>query len=113
MKGSERGNMYMVFIPKKEIIFSYAVRSKWSYGYGERKLNTAKEVFSCEENDFCAEEKSIEEIYEMIAEGFAFFSISERTRASDIQNYIEKGFKIAFIRAGEFRKFRKDYADFS
>ena len=97
---------YTVFISNK-ILFSY----KGSYGYEER-LNTAKEIFFCEKNDFTPEEKSIEEIYKMIAEGFAFFPINEGTKASDIKNYIETGFKVAFLRAGDFKKFKKDYKDF-
>lgn len=104
--------MYTVFTSKKKILFSYEVRSMWSYGYEERTLNTAKEVFLCKENDFTPEEKSIEEIHKMIGEGFAFFPINEGTRASEIKNYIEMGFKIAFLRAGDFKKFKKDYKDF-
>ena len=104
--------MYTVFISKKKILFSYKALSMWSYGYEERTLNTAKEVFFCKKNDFSQEEKSIEEIYKMIAEGFAFFPINEGTKASDIKNYIEMGFKVAFLRAGDFKKFKKDYKDF-
>ena len=104
--------MYTVFTSNKKIIFSYKARSVWSYGYEERALNTAKEIFFCEKNDFTPEEKSIEEIYKMIAEGFAFFPINEGTKASDIKNYIEMGFKVAFLRAGDFKKFKKDYKDF-
>ena len=29
-----------------------------------------------------------------------------------IKNYIETGFKVAFLRAGDFKKFKKDYKDF-
>ena len=97
---------------KKKIIFSYEARSMWSCDYEEKTLNTAKEVFFCEKNDFTPEGKSIEEIYNMIAEGFAFFPINEGTRASDIKNYIEMRFKVAFLRAGDFKKFKKDYKDF-
>ena len=104
--------MYTVFTSKKKIIFSYRAPSMWSYGYTERTLNTAKEIFSCEKNDFTPEEKSIEEIHGMIAEGFAFFPINEGTRASEIKNYIEMGFNVAFLRAGDFKKFKKDYKDF-
>ena len=103
-------NMYTVFTSKKKIIFSYEAHS--SYGYEERALNAAKEIFFCEKNDFTPEGKSIEEIYNMIAEGFAFFPINEGTRASDIKNYIEMGFKVAFLRAGDFKKFKKDYYAF-
>ena len=106
------GNMYTVFTSKKKIIFSYKVRSMWSYGYEKRTLNTAKEVFFCEKNDFTPGRKSIEEILKMIAEGFSFFPINERTRASEIKNYIEMGFKIAFLRDGDFKRFKKDYKDF-
>ena len=102
--------MYTVFTSKKEILFSYKARSIWSYGYEERALNTAKEIFCG--NDFTPEEKSIEEIYKMIAEGFAFFPINEGTRAREIKNYIEMGFKIAFLRAGDFKRCKKDYKDF-
>ena len=28
------------------------------------------------------------------------------------KNYIEMGFKVAFLRAGDFKKFKKDYKDF-
>lgn len=104
--------MYTVFTSKKKIVFSYKVRSMWSCDYEERTLKTAKEVFFCEKNDFTPEEKSIEEIYKMIAEGFAFFPVNEGTKASDIRNYIEMGFNVAFLRAGEFKKFKKDYKDF-
>lgn len=104
--------MYTIFIPKKEIIFSYKARSMWFNGYEERTLSTAKEVFLCKKNDFTPEEKSIEDIHKMIAEGFAFFPINEGTRASEIKNYIKMGFKIAFLRAGDFKKFKKDYKDF-
>ena len=104
--------MYTVFTSKKKIVFSYKVRSMWSYGYDEWTLNTAKEVFFCDENDFTPEEKSIEDIHKMISEGFAFFPINEGTKASDIRNYIEMGFNVAFLRAGEFKKFKKDYKDF-
>lgn len=105
--------MYTVFTSKKKIIFSYyKARSIWSYGYEEKALNTAKEIFFCEKNDFTPEEKSIEEIHKMIAEGFAFFPINEGTRASEIKNYMEMGFNVAFLRAGDFKKFKKDYKDF-
>ena len=104
--------MYTVFTSKKEILFAYKVRSMWSYGYEEITLNTAKEVFFCEKNDFTPEEKSIEDIDKMIDEDFAFFPINEGTKASDIKDYIRIGFKVAFLRAGEFKKFKKDYKDF-
>ena len=102
--------MYTVFIPKKKIMFSYKERSVWSCKHEERKLNTAKEVFL--KNEFITEEKSMGEIYGMIAEGFAFFPANEETKARDIKDYVRIGFKVAFLRAGEFRKFRKDYKDF-
>ena len=54
----------------------------------------------------------MEEIYRMIEGGFAFFPVNEGTRASEIKNYIEMGFKIAFLRAGDFKRFKKDYEDF-
>lgn len=98
--------MYTVFTSKKEIIFSYKVGF---YSYEER---TAKEIFFCDENDFTPEEKSIEEIHKMISEGFAFFPINEGTSAGDIKNYIKMGFNVAFLRAGDFKKFKKDYKDF-
>ena len=104
--------MYTVFTSKKEILFSYKARSMWACGYKERTLYTAKEVFLCEENDFTPEGKSMEEIHKMIAEGFAFFPINEGTRAREIKNYIEMGFKIAFLRAGDFKRCKKDYKDF-
>ena len=104
--------MYTVFTSKKKIIFSYKARSIWTRGYDEITLNTAKEVFFCEKNDFTPEERSMEEIYRMIEGGFAFFPVNEGTRASEIKNYIEMGFKIAFLRAGDFRRFKKDYEDF-
>lgn len=53
-----------------------------------------------------------EEIHRMIAEGFAFFPASGGTKASDIKNYIKMGFKVAFLRAGDFRELRKDYKGF-
>ena len=104
--------MYTVFTSKKKILFSYKARSMWSYGYEKRTLYTAKEVFFCKENDFTPEEKSTEEIHKMIAEGFAFFSVNEGTRVRDIKGYMEMGFKIAFLRAGDFRRLKKDYKDF-
>ena len=104
--------MYTVFTSKKKILFSYKVRSMWSCGYEERTLSTAKEVFLCGENEFEPEEKSIEEIYRMIAEGFAFFPANEGTSASEIKDYIKMGFKVAFLRAGDFRRFKKEYVDF-
>lgn len=104
--------MYTVFTPKNEILFSYKVRSMWSYDYEEITLNTAKEVFFCEKNEFTSEGKSIEDIDKMIDEGFAFFPINEGTKASDIKDYIRIGFKVAFLRAGEFKKFKKDYKNF-
>lgn len=110
------GNMYTVFTSKKKILFSYKARSMWAdYGYDgyeERTLSTAKEVFLCGENEFAPEEKSIEEIYKMIAEGFAFFPANEGTRASEIKDYIKMGFKVAFLRAGDFKRFKKEYVDF-
>lgn len=48
----------------------------------------------------------------MVTEGFVFFPINEKTKASDIKKYIEMGFKVAFLRAGDFKKFKKDYKDF-
>ena len=104
--------MYTVFTSKKKILFSYKARSMWSCGYEERTLHTAKEVFFCEENDFTPEGKSIEEIHKMIANGFAFFPANEGTRASEIKGYMEMGFKVAFLRAGDFRRLKKDYKDF-
>ena len=100
--------MYTVFFPKRRIVFS-ASSAEACY---ERELNTAKEVFFCGENEFTPEKRSMEEIYRMIAGGFAFFPVNEGTRASDIKNYIEMGFKVAFLRAGDFRRFKKDYEDF-
>ena len=104
--------MYTVFTSKNKIVFSYKARSMWSCGYEERTLYTAKEVFLCKENDFTPEGKSMEEIHKMIAEGFAFFPINEGTRAREIKNYIEMGFKVAFLRAGDFKRCKKDYKDF-
>ena len=105
--------MYTVFIPKGEIVFSYKAQSiLLSYRYEERKLRTAKEIFFCDKNSFTPEEKSIEEIHRMIAEGLAFFPINEGTRASEIKDYIKMGFHAAFLRAGDYRKFKKDYRDF-
>ena len=104
--------MYTVFTSKKKILFSYKARSMWSCGYEERALDTAKEVFLCEENDFTPEERGTEEIHKMIAEGFAFFPANEGTRASEIKGYMEMGFKVAFLRAGDFRRLKKDYKDF-
>ena len=104
--------MHTVFTSKNKIVFSYKERSMWSCSYYERTLYTAKEIFFCEKNDFTPEEKSIEEIHKMIAEGFAFFPINEGTRAREIKNYIEMGFKIAFLRAGDFKRCKKDYKDF-
>ena len=104
--------MYTVFTSKNEILFSYKVRYMWSYDYKEITLETAKEVFYYEKNDFTPEEKSIAEIDKMIDEGFAFFPINEGTRASYIKDYIRMGFKVAFLWAGEFKKFKKDYKDF-
>lgn len=72
--------MYTVFIPKKEIIFTYKVRSMWSYDYNEITLKTSKDILACEKNDFTPEEKSIEELDKMIGEGFAFFPINEGKR---------------------------------
>ena len=54
----------------------------------------------------------MEEIYRMIEGGFAFFPVNEGTRASDIKDYIKTGFEVAFMRAGDFRRFKKDYKDF-
>lgn len=106
-----RDNMYTVFIPRKELVFAYKIKSMWSYVANYSKyLISSKNVY--EKNEFMAEEKSMEEIYRMIAEGFAFFPINKGTKAIDIMNYIEKGFKVAFLRAGEFRKFQKDYKNF-
>lgn len=105
--------MYTVFIPKREIVFSYKTQSMWSpYRYEERKLHTSKDIFFCDKNDFTAEGKSIEEIHRMITEGFAFFPINEGTRASEIKDYIKMGFHVAFLRAGDYRKFKKEYRDF-
>ena len=104
--------MYTVFTAKKKILFSYKARSMWSRGYEERVLSTAKEVFFCEKNGFAPEEKSIEEIHRMVSEGFVFFPINEGTKASEIMNYIRMGFNVAFLRAGDFRKLKKDYKDF-
>lgn len=102
--------MYTVFTSKKKIVFSY--KAYFVGSYGEITLNTAKEVFFCDKNDFTPEEKSIEDIHKMIAEGFAFFPINEGTSAGDIKNYIKMGFNVAFLRAGDFKKFKKDYKDF-
>lgn len=104
--------MYTVFTPKKKILFSYKARSMWSCGYEEITLCTAKEVFLCRENEFAPEEKSMEEIYRMVEGGFAFFPANEGTSASEIKDYIKMGFKVAFLRAGDFRRFKKEYVDF-
>lgn len=103
--------MYTVFTSKKEIVFSYEERSMWSYGYEKRTLKTAKEVFFSNKNDFASKEKSIEEICKMVAEGFAFFPANEAS-AEEIKDYIKMGFDVAFLRAGDYKKFRKDYRDF-
>lgn len=107
-----RNCIYTVFTSKKEILFSYKARSMWSCGYEEVTLRTAKEVFLCRENEFVPEEKSIEEIYRMIAEGFAFFPANEGTSAREIKDYVKMGFKVAFLRAGDYRRFKKEYVDF-
>ena len=104
--------MYTVFISRKEIIYSYKANSIRAYGDEANMFHTAKDVFFYAKNKFTSEEKSIEEIHGMIADGFAFFPINEGTKARDIRDYIRKGFKVAFLRAGEFRKFIKDYKDF-
>lgn len=104
--------MLAVFTSKKRIVFSYKARSMWSCGYEERTLETAKEVFLCDKNDFTPEEKSIEEIHKMIAEGFVFFPVNKGTSADDIKNYIKMGFNVAFLRAGDFKKLKKEYKDF-
>ena len=106
-----RDNMYTVFMPRKELVFAYKIKSMWSYvaSYSKYLINS-KDVYK--RNEFMAEEKSMEEIYRMIAEGFVFFPINKGTKAIDIKNYIEMGFKVAFLRAGEFRKFQKDYKNF-
>lgn len=103
--------MYTVFIPRKKLVFAHKIKSMWSYvGVCKKYLMSSKDV--CKRNEFMAEEKSMEEIYGMIAEGFAFFPINKGTRAIDIKNYIEMGFRVAFLGAGEFRKFQKDYKNF-
>lgn len=103
--------MYTVFIPRKELVFAYKVKDMFSYvGACEKYTMSSRYVY--DRNEFMSEGKSMEEIHGMIAEGFAFFPINDKTKAIDIRNYIEKGFKVAFLRAGEFRKFRKDYKDF-
>ena len=102
------GGMYTVFLPKRRLVFS-ASSVESCYGW---ELRTAKEVFSCRENEFTTEERSIEEIYWMIAGGFAFFPVSEGTRARDIKDFIKIGFKVAFMRAGDFKRFKKDYKCF-
>lgn len=106
-----RDNMYTVFMPRKGLVFAYKIKSMWSYvaNYSKYLINS-EDVYK--RNEFMAEEKSMEEIYRMIAEGFAFFPINKGTRAIDIKNHIEMGFKVAFLRAGEFRKFQKDYKNF-
>ena len=102
------GGMYTVFFPKRRIVFS-ASSAEACY---ERELSTAKEVFFCGENEFTPEERSIEEIYWMIAGGFAFFPVNEGARARDIRDFIKTGFEVAFMRAGDFKRFKKDYKDF-
>lgn len=104
--------MYKVFIPKKKIDFSYRIKSMWSCDYEERTLKTSKEIFLCKRNEFTTEEKSIEEIHKMKEKGFVFFPINKGTKASDIKIYLERGFKVAFLCEGEFKKFKKDYKDF-
>ena len=95
--------MYTVFFPKRSIVFSASSAEACC----ERELRTAKEVFFCGENEFTPEERSMEEIYRMIAVGFAIFPVDEGTRARDIKNYIEMGFKIAFLRAGDFKMLKE------
>lgn len=97
--------MYTVFTSKKKIFFSY-------WGAEVMDFKTAREVFSCKKNGFAPEDKSIEEIHRMIAEGFVFFPIDEGTKAGEIKNYIEMGFNVAFLRAGDFKRLKKDYRDF-
>ena len=103
--------MYTVFMPKKKLVFAYKMLSMFSCVDDYRKyLMTSKDVFA--RNEFVEEWRSMGEMYRMIAEGYAFFPINKGTKASTIMNYIEKGFNIAFLRAGEFRKFQKDYKNF-
>lgn len=103
--------MYTIFIPRKELVFAYKIKDIFSYVDAcEKYIMSSKYVYK--RNEFISEEKSMEEIHRMIAGGYAFFPINEGTRAIDIRNYIEMGFKVAFLRAGEFRKFRKEYKDF-
>ena len=104
--------MYTVFTTRRRIIFSYERCSMRADGYAQETLDTAEEVFSFRENGFEPEEKSAEEIYSMVAGGFAFFPISRGTRAGDIRSYIEAGFNVAFLRAGDFRRLRKDCMKF-
>ena len=103
--------MYTVFIPRKELVFAHKIKDIFSYVDAcEKYILSSKYVY--ERNEFISEEKSIEEIHGMISEGYAFFPINEGTKAKDIKDYIRIGFKVAFLRAGEFRKFKKDYKDF-
>ena len=74
--------MYTIFTSKQKILFSY-------WGAENMDFKTSKEVFFCKKNEFISEEKSIEEIHKMIADGFAFFPINEGTKAKDIKNYID------------------------
>ena len=103
--------MYTVFIPRKELVFACKIKDMLSYvGACEKYILSSKYVY--ERNEFISEGKSMEEIHGMISEGYAFFPINDGTKARDIKDYIKMGFKVAFLRAGEFRKFRKDYKDF-
>ena len=50
--------MYTVFTSKNEILFSYKVRSMWSYDYKEIMLNTAKDVFSARKTNSLRKRKA-------------------------------------------------------
>lgn len=88
------------------------MRSIWSGAYIESTFGTAKEVFHSLENSFIAEEKGIDGICKMIADGFVLFPANEGTKASEIKEYIKIGFKVAFLCAGDFKRFKKEYGDF-
>ena len=52
---------------------------------------------------------SLRDIHQAIAEGTVFFPITVSCKKKDVLEYIEKGFKVRFVRFMEYKRMLRAY----
>ena len=66
-----------------------------------------KRFFNCYNFDFTRHELTVDQINEKIAEGWALFSISEKTDIDEVKRFIDLGLYPVFMHAKDLRTLRK------